>query len=121
MMIGIGRVRSSVLRRRVASTPSIFGIARSGARGLNARRRSGRLTEDRLEDPVRLPDVLGPPPAGDEREDLFGLLARHRGRLVGPHVRQLTQGNLQRHRYVVEAVDGDRLLPALDLTDELAG
>src|SRR6266404_9405824 len=84
------------------------------------RRCSGRLTEDRLEDPVRLPDVRGPPPAGDEREDLFGLLARHRGRLVGPHVRQLTQGNLQRHRYVVEAVDGDRLLPALDLTDELA-
>ena len=32
------------------------------ARG--ARRRSGRLTEDRPEDSVRLPDLLGPPPAG---------------------------------------------------------
>src|SRR5438874_6268939 len=82
--------------------------------------RSGRLTEDRPENPVRLTNVLGPPPAGDEREDLFGLLARHRGRLVGPHIRQLTQRDLERDRHPVQAIDGDRLLPALDLADELA-
>jgi hypothetical protein len=42
---------------------------------------SGRLIEDRPKDSERLPDVLGLPPAGDEREDLFGVLTRHRGRL----------------------------------------
>src|SRR5467141_344139 len=47
-------------------------------------------------------------------------LARHRGRLVGPHVRQLTQRDLERDRHPVQAVDGDRLLTALDLADELA-
>src|SRR6266850_1589804 len=91
-------------------------MGRPGLRGSRARRRSGRRTEDRLEDPVGLPDVFGPPPAGDEREDLFGLLARHRG----PHIRQLTQRDLERDRHPVQAVDGDRLLSALDLADELA-
>src|SRR5436309_1128434 len=47
--------------------------------------------------------------------------ARHLRRLVGAHVGQLAERNLQRHRYVVQAVDGDRLLAALDLADELAG
>src|SRR5436309_9031245 len=93
----------------------------SGARGSKARRRSGRLIEDRPEDSVRFPDVLGPPAAGDEREDLFGVLARHRGRPVGPHVRQLSPRDLERDRHPVQAVDGDRLLAALDLADELAG
>src|SRR6267142_137590 len=92
-----------------------------GARGSRARRRSGRLTEDRPNDSVRLPDVLGPPTDGNEREDLFGVLARHRGRLVGPHVRQLSQRHLERDRHPVQAVDGDRFLAALDLADELAG
>src|SRR5262245_21423470 len=90
------------------------GVARE------ARRRSGRLFEDCPEDLVRLPDVLGPPPVGDEREDLFGVLTRHRGRLVGAHVRQLSQRDLERDRHPVQAVDGDRFLPALYLADELA-
>src|SRR6266403_2097897 len=95
---------------------SVYDWYKSSARGSRARRRSGRRTEDRLEDPVGLPDVFGPPPDGNEREDLFGLLARHRG----PHVRQLTQRDLERDRHPVQAVDGDRLLSALDLADELA-
>src|SRR5213594_4542358 len=119
-------------RNSIASMPSARGppCATSRARprrsyparfGLDPRRRSGRLTEDRPEDSVRLPDLLGPPPAGDEREDLLRVLARHLRRLVGAHVGQLAERNLQRHRYVVQAVDGDRLLAALDLADELAG
>jgi hypothetical protein len=59
-------------------------------------RSSGCLIEDRPEDSIGLPDVLDTPVAGDEREDLFGVFARHRGGLVGPHVRQVTQRDLER-------------------------
>src|SRR5260370_27851053 len=62
----------------------------TAARGSKRGAAQDALPKDRLEDSVRFPDVFVPPPAGDEREDLFGLLARHRGRLVGPHIRQLT-------------------------------
>jgi len=103
---------------RIVAAGAGAGAPARAARGRGA---SGRLIEDRPEDPVRLPDVLGPPPAGDERKDLFRLLARHRGRLVGPHVRELTQRDLERDRHPIEAVNRDRLLTALDLADELSG
>jgi hypothetical protein len=59
-------------------------------------RSSGCLIEDRPEDSIGLPDVLDTPVAGDERKHLFGVFARHRGGLVGPHVRQVTQRDLER-------------------------
>src|ERR1700756_261780 len=83
--------------------------------------RSGGPAEDRLQHPVRAADVFRPPPARDEREDLLRVLARHGRRLVGPHVRELAQRDLERDRHPIEAVDRDRLLAALDLADELAG
>src|SRR3989449_10800802 len=111
----------SCTRRPVGQsiTRAAGGRATKPQRPCRATSRS--LAEDRLEDPVRLANVLGPPPAGDEREDLLRVLARHLRRLVGAHIGQLAERNLQRHRYVVQAVDGDRLLAAFDLADELAG
>src|SRR6266850_2101565 len=111
----------SCQRRPVGQSITRAAYGRATKRQRPCRGTSRSLAEDRLEDPVRLANVLGPPPAGHQREDLLGVLARHRRRLVGAHVGQLAQRDLQRHRYVVEAVDGDRLLAALDLTDELAG
>src|SRR5205823_740213 len=66
-------------------------------------------------------NVLRPPTARDEREDLLRVLARHSRRLVGPHVRELAQRDFERHRHPVQAVDRDRFLAALDLSDELPG
>src|SRR5262249_58620883 len=53
----------------------------------------------------------------DEHDDLRSLFGRH-GVLVGD-VGEVAQGNVERDRHVVETIDGDRLLPALDLADEL--
>src|SRR5688572_21982111 len=74
--------------------------------------RSGRPAEHRDEDLVRLADVLGSSAAGHEREDLLGFLARDRGGLVGPHIGEFSERNLERHRDAVETVDGDGLLAA---------
>src|SRR5689334_4948251 len=60
--------------------------------------RSGGLAEDRLEHPVGAANVLRPASAAHEREDLLRVLARHGRRFVGPHVRELAQRDLQRHR-----------------------
>ena len=64
--------------------------------------------------------TLRPPAAGDEGKDLLGLRARHLLLALGSDVGQFAQGNLEGHRHVIEAVDGDRLFAALHLTDELA-
>src|SRR5437870_13284696 len=80
----------------------------------------GRLAEHRPQHVVGLADVLGTPPAGDEREDLFCFLAGDRLLLVRADVGQVAQRHLERDRHAVEAVDRDRLLTALDLADELA-
>src|SRR5262249_33753186 len=103
---------------RCARKRCCVSVTTAAARGRGSR--SGRFFEDCPEAPVRPPDVPGPPPAGDERENLFGVLTRDRGRLVGPHIRQLSQRDLKRGRHPVQAVDGDRFLPALDLADEFA-
>src|SRR5262245_4448786 len=83
--------------------------------------RSGGSAENRLQHAVGAPDLLGPPPARHEREDLLRVLAGHGRRLVGPHVRELAQRDLERDRHPIQAVDRDRLLAALDLADELSG
>src|SRR3989475_9679028 len=71
----------------------------------------GRAPEHRAQDVVRLADLLGAPAGGDEREDLLGLLAGHRG---GP-VADVGEGagrDLEGPGHVVHAVErGRRLCP----------
>src|SRR5262245_21111244 len=83
-------------------------------------RGSGPFREHRPQHAVRPPDVTGAPPPGDEREDLLGLGTRRLLLALRTDVRQFSQGDLQGHRHMIKAVDGNRLLPALDLADELA-
>src|SRR5262249_20261959 len=106
--------------RKEERAPAAAVVAPEARVAREARRRSGRLFEDCPEDLVRLADVPGPPPARDEREDLFCVPTRHRGRLGCAHVRQLSQRDLEGDRHPVQAVDGDRFLSALDLADKLA-
>src|SRR2546426_7977345 len=81
---------------------------------------SGRPGEHRLQHLVGAAHLFGLPPVADQREDPLGVLDGHAGRLVGPDVGELTQRNVEGDRHVIEAVDGDRFLAALDLADELA-
>src|SRR5437773_4250657 len=78
----------------------------------------GRATEHRAQDVVGLADLLRAPPGRDEREDLLGLLAGHRGGLVAD-VGEVAERDLEGGGDVVQAVERDRFLAALDLTDEL--
>src|SRR5215470_18872069 len=71
------------------------------------------------QDVVSLADVLRAAPPRDERVDLLGLLGRH-GAVLVADVGEVAQRNPERDRYVVETVEGDRLLAALDFADELA-
>src|SRR3989442_10231094 len=79
----------------------------------------GRAPEHRAQDVVRLADLLGAPAGGDEREDLLGLLAGHRGGLVAD-VGEVAERDLEGRGNVVQAVERDRLLAPLDLADELS-
>src|SRR5207247_38226 len=79
----------------------------------------GRAPEHRAQDVVRLADLVGAPAGGDEREDLLGLLAGHRGGLV-PDVGEVAERDLEGGGDVVEAVERDRLLTPFDLADELS-
>src|SRR5438067_1497332 len=79
-----------------------------------------RLAEHRRQHLVGAADVVRTTPVGDQREDLLGVLRRRRRRLVGAHVGELAHRNVQRDRDVIEAVDRDRFLAALDFADELA-
>src|SRR5829696_162912 len=63
------------------------------------------LSEHRAQDVVRLPDVLGTPPAGHEREDLLRLFARHGLVLVRAHVGEIAQRDFERDGHAIEAVD----------------
>src|SRR5437867_9567422 len=67
------------------------------------------------------PDVGRPPVAHHQRENLLGVLAGRDRAPAGADVGQEAQGDFERHRDVIEAVDGNRLLSALDLADELTG
>src|SRR6266852_1549701 len=92
---------------------------RAGVRGRSVSDGGLRgAAEHRAQDVVGLADVLLTSPPRDEREDLLGLLGRHRALLVAD-VGEVAQRNFERDRDTVEAVDGDRLLAALDLADEL--
>src|SRR5205809_2015899 len=79
----------------------------------------GRAPKHRAQDVVRLADLVGAPAGGDEREDLLGLLAGHRGGLV-PDVGEVAERDLEGGGDVVEAVERDRLLTPFDLADELS-
>src|SRR5438093_422391 len=106
----------------VMITPSSERPIVDGARGAERYRWRGILrgaAEHGAEDIVGLADVLRTAPARDEREDPLGFLGRHAAVLVAD-VGEVAQGDLQRDRDAVEAVDGDRLLAALDLTDEFS-
>src|SRR5256886_12621448 len=78
----------------------------------------GRATEHRAQDVVGLADLLRAPPGRDEREDLLGLLAGHRGGLVAD-VGEVAERDLEGGGDVVQAVERDRSLATLDLADEL--
>src|SRR2546426_6461768 len=104
----------------VMITPSSERPIVDGARGAERYRWRGILrgaAEHGAEDVVGLADVLRTAAARDEREDPLGFLGRHAAVLVAD-VGEVAQGDLQRDRDAVEAVDGDRLLAALDLADE---
>src|SRR5438105_516611 len=75
--------------------------------------------EDRAQDPVDLAQVAGRPVLHEERQQLLGVLARHR-RAIRRRVRQRPERNLERSGDPVEAVDRDRFLAALDFADEFA-
>src|SRR2546430_534067 len=87
----------------------------SGGRGRDP---LGRALDHGAQDVVRLADLLGPPTGRDEREDLLGLLTRHRGGLVAD-VGEVAEWDLEGGGDVVQAVERDRLLATLDLADEL--
>src|SRR2546426_8486433 len=59
-------------------------------------------------------------PARDEREDLLRVLRRDDRAPPRSDVGQGPERHRERHRHLVEAVDRDRLLAALDLPNELA-
>src|SRR5439155_19023211 len=90
-----------------------------GRRQVGAALADALSPEDRAEHLVGPADLLRFAAAGQQREHLLDLVAR-RGLFVLAHVGQLPEGDFQRERDAVEAVDGDRLLSTLDLTDELA-
>src|SRR5574341_59138 len=94
------------------------GISVRWWRELRARRLRG-AAEHRAEHVVSLANVLRAAPARHEREDLLGVLGRDCGGLVAD-VGEVAQRDFQGDGHVVEAVDRDRLLTALDLADELA-
>jgi hypothetical protein len=79
----------------------------------------GGAAEHCAQDVVGFADVLRTLPPRDQREDLLGLLGRH-GAVLVADVGEVAQGNPERDRYVVETVEGNRLLATLDLADELA-
>ena len=58
--------------------------------------------------------------AQEEGEDLFGVLARDRGARPRPDIREMPERNLEGEGDPIEAIDRDRFLTALNLTDELA-
>src|SRR6266850_1867576 len=106
--------------QRPQSMPSSLPSCQRRSMPPAAYRNSAGAAEHRLQHLVGAADFLGAAPVADEREDALGVLARHAGRLVGAHVGELAQRNVERDRDVVEAVDRDRLLAALHLADELA-
>src|SRR5256885_10996193 len=76
----------------------------------------GRAPEHRAQDVVRLADLLGAPAGGDEREDLLGLLAGHRGGLVADGGEGAGR-DVPGRGDVGQALERDRFLAALDLTE----
>src|ERR1043166_5282328 len=76
--------------------------------------------EHRLQHLVGAADVLGAAAVAHQREDALGVLARYAGRLVSPHVGELAQRNVEGDGDVIEDVDRDGFLTALDLADDLA-
>src|SRR5437870_1450093 len=122
-----GKVRES---RRKSCTrgrpPGAGGAGRKISRPAAAvspdeSRRPGlrRLAEERPEDVVRLPDLVRSASSRHEREDLLRLAIVHGPASVEPDVGQRGQRHVERDGHPVEAVDGDGLLAALDLADEL--
>src|SRR5882762_7164718 len=78
-----------------------------------------RLAEERPEDVVRLPDLVRSASSRHECENLLRLAIVHGPPSVEPDVGQRGQRHVERDGHPVEAVDGDGLLAALDLADEL--
>ena len=77
------------------------------------------LPEDRAKHLVATAKLSRPMFVEKERQDLLGVLGRHTPAGC-PDIREDPEGNPERDRDPVEAVDRNRLLPALHLPDELA-
>src|SRR4030095_9267020 len=93
---------------------------RAGVRGAGPgeRRDLRGAAEHRAQDVVGLAHVFRTPPSRNEREDLLSILGRD-GAVLVTDVGEIAQRNLERDRHAIETVDGNRLLTALDLADEL--
>src|SRR5438552_2185939 len=107
--------REERLAEQTDAEPYLFRRHRGNPRDVAT---LGRALEHRAQDVVRLADLLGTPTGRDEREDLLGLLTRHRGGLVAD-VGEVAEWDLEGGGDVVQAVERDRLLATLDLADEL--
>src|SRR5438876_576855 len=124
---GLGPRRVS--GRRCLGCPAVPPVGSTGPSVASCPRRdpsaglppSARLVsaEERAQDPVDLAQVAGRAVLHEERQQLLGVLARHR-RAIRRRVRQRPERNLERSGNPVEAVDRDRFLAALDLADEFA-